>query len=424
MLRAASSLRRHTFRSEALRTTNANNNRLSLETQRRNYIFLPSSFSELQQMIQEAWSSQKERQHTVWVKLWQRPKQQLGNATIRKRRSIKTRTTNFRLKNHNRYLASKRKFLKAKQSWRERATVQMTSFRNHYIYKSHFLKEPAQADWFDADGYPKAVRNAYGRFLNPWNSQSTNGMQSLWLFFQWRMERLVNSLTRNPSPPTLALPASSTTAEESTPHLAFQSTPPPPDKIRCTWLGHSTTLVELDGFTILTDPIFSQRASPIQSWPFGAARDVDPPCTVDDLPPQIDVCVISHDHYDHLDQGSILQLKESVHYWAVPCGMSEWLQDACDISPDSILEMTWWESTRLQQSTETGDLVVLTENEDETSNNASILQMTCAPAQHWCGRNMWDRNQRLWCSWVLGSGSLKYFFAGDTALPESFPLHR
>lgn len=375
-------------------------------------------------MVQEAWSSQKERRRTVWVKLWQRPKEANGAAgspttSTRKRfrRSITNRTMNFKARQHRSYLASKQRFLNAKRLLREQATSRMTSFRGNmqqlWEWKSLSLTEPAQADWFDQDGYPKTVRNAYGRFVNPWNSQSTNGMQSLYKFFQWRMERLYNRVfgTNATLPP-------STTASSSQP-LEFQTTPPPKNQIRCTWLGHSTTLVELQGFTILTDPIFSERASPIQSWPMGVARHMPPPCTVEDLP-FINVCVISHDHYDHLDQQSVEQLKDKVQYWAVPLGMSEWLQDYCEIDKSRILEMTWWESTTVRKS-EVGHLQVVSES---ITDKDDALELVCAPAQHWCGRNMLDRNQRLWCSWVVRSGPFKYFFAGDTALPESFPLHR
>jgi L-ascorbate metabolism protein UlaG (beta-lactamase superfamily) len=170
----------------------------------------------------------------------------------------------------------------------------------------------------------------------------------------------------------------------------------------------------MQGFTVLTDPIFSERTDP---WPMGVARHTPPPCGVEDLP-EIDVCVISHDHYDHLDQSSVEELKDKVHYWAVPLGMSEWLQDYCDIPQEHILEMTWWESKSLERN-DAGDLQVTS-----TLTDSGALELVCAPAQHWCGRNMLDRNQRLWCSWVVRAGPLKFFFAGDTALPDSFPLHR
>lgn len=380
MLRAAASLRL-TARYPAGRVCSLQVRQSQRLLQQRTYIFLPASFQELQQILSEAWTTEKERQRTILVKLWERPNN-------RKRyRRFKQRET--------RYLASKNRFLNAKRLLREHTNSRMKSFRSNMKglwdarWKRITLTEPARLDWFDSEGYPKAVKDKYGRFVNPWNSQSTNGMQSLWLFVKWRMERLYNTFITPPAlpPPPHARP------------LAFAMTPPPCNRIRLTWMGHSTTLVEMGGFTIVTDPIFSHHAGPV--WPMGVARHVDPPCTIDDLP-DIDVCVISHDHYDHLDETSVLQLKKKVKYWAVPLGLSKWLQTQCDISKDCILEMTWWESTTIQ-----GD-----------------LELTCAPAQHWCGRTMWDRNQRLWSSWVIRAGDLKFYFAGDTAYPDSFPLHR
>jgi N-acyl-phosphatidylethanolamine-hydrolysing phospholipase D len=369
-------------------------------------------------MIQETWSSQKEKRRRIWVKLWQRTptpqvQQANNNASTRNRRlrrSIAARTRKFKARQQKSLLASKRRFLDVKQSLGEQARDKMTTFRGNMMrhsWKSLLLTEPAQLDWFDSEGYPKAVRNSFGRFVNPWNSQSTNGIQSLSNFLQWRVQRFYNLHIR-PRPSTTEFRQSK---------LAFVSTPPPDHQIRCTWLGHSTTLVELHGFTILTDPIFCTRTDP---WPFGETRYTPAPCTVKQLP-NIHVCVISHDHYDHLDQSTVLTLKEKVQYWAVPLKMSEWLQEHCDIPQESILEMTWWQSISLQSQP---DGTLLQTNFTATDEEENGLTLTCAPAQHWCGRNMVDRNKRLWCSWVVQSKSLKYFFAGDTALPETFPLHR
>lgn len=430
MLRAANSLRLVRGRAEWMMNTNANTC-IPQKMQQRNYIFLPASFQELSQMISEAWTSQKAKRRTVWVKLWQRPNHHHdpNNATTdsttpssavsRKRRSLSSKTRTFRMRQHKSYIASKRKFQNAKRLFREQATVRMNRLSKRLLweYKPLPITEPCNPDWFDADGYPKAVRNAFGRFVNPWKSQSTNGMQSLWKFFHWRVERLYNMFVN----PTASLAPSPTCTTDTLPTLAFQSTPPPEHQIRCTWLGHSTTLVELEGFVVLTDPIFSPRASPIASWG-GASRLMPAPCTVNDLP-SIDVCVVSHDHYDHLDLPSVLQLKNKVEYWAVPLGMGEWLQDSCDIPSSQILEMTWWQSASLERMSN-GTLRQVDSSSANNNNGENVLELTCAPAQHWCGRNMLDRNQRLWCSWVVGAGSLKYFFAGDTALPETFPLHR
>lgn len=101
---------------------------------------------------------------------------------------------------------------------------------------------------------------------------------------------------------------------------------PPPDKITTTWIGHSTVLTQFEGLTILTDPVFSQRCSPSQF--FGPKRYRNAPCTIKELP-QIDAVCISHNHYDHLDYNSIIELNRYFGHsltWFVAKGLKEWFQ--------------------------------------------------------------------------------------------------
>jgi len=154
-----------------------------------------------------------------------------------------------------------------------------------------------------------------------------------------------------------------------------------------TWVGHSTLLIQLDGVNILTDPQWSDRASPVA---FAGPRRVTPPgLPFQDLPP-IHLVLISHDHYDHLDVETVLRLHEAHHpRFLVPLGLKAWF---AELGISDVEELDWWQSR-----TERG------------------LTLTCVPAQHFSGRTPWDRNQRLWAGWVVAGRDRRMYFAGDTA---------
>jgi len=158
-----------------------------------------------------------------------------------------------------------------------------------------------------------------------------------------------------------------------------------------TWVGHSTLLVQLDGVNVLTDPQWSQRASPVS---FGGPGRVTPPgLPFEDLP-AIHAVVISHDHYDHLDVDTVKRLAASHRpRFIVPLGLKAWL---ADLGIDDVDELDWWQSRSLRG-----------------------LTFTCVPAQHFSGRTLWDRNRRLWSGWTI-AGSKRLYFAGDTAYYGAF----
>jgi L-ascorbate metabolism protein UlaG (beta-lactamase superfamily) len=160
-----------------------------------------------------------------------------------------------------------------------------------------------------------------------------------------------------------------------------------------TWVGHATLLVQLDGVNILTDPQWSERASPVS---FGGPRRVMPPgLRFEDLP-AIHLVLISHDHYDHLDVATVRRLAREHHpRFLVPLGLRAWF---ADLDIHDVEELDWWDSRVLRG-----------------------LTLTCLPAQHFSGRGLRDRNRRLWSGWAV-SGSKRLFFAGDTAPAE--PLFR
>jgi len=164
------------------------------------------------------------------------------------------------------------------------------------------------------------------------------------------------------------------------------------DDATVTWVGHATLLVQLDGVNVLTDPQWSDRASPVS---FAGPRRVTPPgLRFEDLPP-IHVVVISHDHYDHLDKATVTRLAvEHRPRFLVPLGLKAWFADA---GVTDVEELDWWDRRVVRG-----------------------LAFTCVPAQHFSGRTLWDRNRRLWSGWVVAGRSKRLYFAGDTAYFDGF----
>jgi L-ascorbate metabolism protein UlaG (beta-lactamase superfamily) len=164
---------------------------------------------------------------------------------------------------------------------------------------------------------------------------------------------------------------------------------PPVSGLRVTWLGHSSTLIEIDGARILTDPIWSERASPIR-W-LGPERWYPPPLALRDLP-AIDAVVISHDHYDHLDYGTIVALKDWKTKFIVPLGVGADLA-YWGVPERNIIELDWWERAHV-----------------------ATLEIVCTPARHASGRMLFDKDAKLWAGYALVGAAHRVFFSGDTGL--------
>lgn len=174
--------------------------------------------------------------------------------------------------------------------------------------------------------------------------------------------------------------------------------------LRATWLGHSTTLLEIDGVRVLTDPVWSDRISPVSFM--GPRRFHAAPVRIAQLP-AIDAVVISHDHYDHLDLPSVRELAHTIGH-AVPfitsLGVGGRLE-ALGIEPSRIIELDWWEKTEVRGAN-------------------GALEIRATPSRHFSGRSPFDRNRTLWSSWVIRSDRHKVFFSGDTGLTRDFETIR
>ena len=182
--------------------------------------------------------------------------------------------------------------------------------------------------------------------------------------------------------------------------------------LKVTWIGHASFLVETTsaegasrGIRILCDPVFSERTSPVQF--IGPKRYTPTPCTIEELP-DVDVVIISHNHYDHLDHATIMQLyerrTEHIHFFCA-LGNASWFH-SCGIPASQVSELDWWDGVKV------------------AVDGIGSLSLTCTPSQHISGRSIWDHGKALWCSWVLQEGAgqrgwapdklHKFYFAGDT----------
>lgn len=171
-----------------------------------------------------------------------------------------------------------------------------------------------------------------------------------------------------------------------------------------TWLGHATFLLQFKGLNILTDPHLSERASPF-SW-IGPERQVPVPIEMQQLP-AIDVLLISHDHYDSLDIGTIERLlvhnQQHPLTIIVPLGLKTWFAGQSFNAPSSalaqleVIELDWRQSVAVEG-----------------------VNFTAQPSQHWSKRSLFDAYERLWASWVISADQQRIFFAGDTGYADHF----
>ena len=151
-----------------------------------------------------------------------------------------------------------------------------------------------------------------------------------------------------------------------------------------TWIGHATFLVRMDEATFVTDPMFSERASPLS---FAGPPRLVPPGVPMEALPKVDFALVSHDHYDHADLPSLRALVAAGTRIVVPLGMA----DVARAAGAEATEMDWWEDIEI-----------------------AGVRVHCVPAQHFSGRGLTDRNRRLWAGWVVEGKARRFYHAGDT----------
>jgi N-acyl-phosphatidylethanolamine-hydrolysing phospholipase D len=224
---------------------------------------------------------------------------------------------------------------------------------------------------------PKGFRNNYVGTVT----------KSLGDFLRWQRDRIRHRL---PPPATIPTPVQAADLD----FVKRNALSGPKMIPAVTWIGHATALVQASGLNMLTDPVFSLRASPVQF--LGPARAQPPGMALADLP-HIDVVLISHNHYDHLDRLSIKALRDQsggAPVFLAPLGIKAWLQR---IGVEQPVELDWW----------------------QTHVHAGV-EFHFTPAQHWSGRSLSDRNKTLWGAWAVLGADFHWFFTGDTGYSQDF----
>ena len=203
-------------------------------------------------------------------------------------------------------------------------------------------------------------------------------------FLRWRWERIRSPL---PAPPA--------------PHEIPRATPDPArprapsGEVRVTWVGHATFVIQIGGLNVLTDPVFGKRVSPVK-W-MGPPRLAPLPMTVDELPP-VDVVLLSHDHFDHLDRPTVLALRARFGdgpVWITPRGYRGWF---ARIGIENVHELDWWDEVEI-----------------------SRVSVQALPAQHWSRRGL-RVNARHWASYGLRARAPErsLYFGGDSGYFDGY----
>ena len=217
------------------------------------------------------------------------------------------------------------------------------------------------------------------KFTNPWPNAELDHPGSALLRWQW--QRIRYGVPGTPARGSFPL---------ATPRMAQPRAPA--RECRLTWLGHASFLAQVGGLNLLFDPVFSRRASPL-AW-LGPARVTPLPLSPDQLPP-IDAILISHDHYDHLDERSVRALRDrfDAATWITPLEYRRWFARR---GVHNLIELDWWQSASLRDT-----------------------RVTATPAQHWTRRG-WHSHERLWCSFMIETPSFSLFFGADSGYCPAF----
>ena len=179
-------------------------------------------------------------------------------------------------------------------------------------------------------------------------------------------------------------------------HIANKNYPlrplTPTEKVSATFINHATFLLQFPGVNVLTDPVYSERTSP---YTFAGPKRVREPGIPFETLPAIDVVIVSHNHYDHMDMATLKKLDAKFHpLFLVPLGDDKHLKDA---GIQNVKALDWWEEVRVKD-----------------------VRFIFAPSRHWSARQLWDKNECLWGSWMIDSGAVKVYHAGDTGHGKHF----
>ena len=242
----------------------------------------------------------------------------------------------------------------------------------------HFRAFGGSPDPTQLAGRAVAARLTDGRFENLEPTTLMAPRSYPHAFYEWLFGKQMRA-------PTCPLPLVADTAR--------RLGAPAPSGLRVTWLGHSTTLIEIDGATVLTDPMWSERASPSR-W-VGPRRFHPPPLALADLP-RVDAVLISHEHYDHLDQATVQALAARGLAFHVPLGVGAHLA-AWGVPDQQIHEHDWWQAASLPGG----------------------VRIVSTPGRHFNGRGVPWRTGALWTSWSIVGPRHRAFFSGDTGPTES-----
>lgn len=218
--------------------------------------------------------------------------------------------------------------------------------------------------------YAASPQRREGRFRNHKPRPAMGFLKTLRIFWDFTFHKPKDTVPPGPTP---VVPLTKADLEAAPDRSLFR-------------LGHSTLLLKLRGGFWITDPVFAERASPVQ-WA-GPKRFHAPPIALEDLPPLRGV-VLSHDHYDHLDRETVERLAGRAEVFLTPLGVGDRLV-AWGVPAAKVRQFDWWQGTTIDG-----------------------LQFTATPAQHFSGRGLFDGDRTLWSSWVIVDGDLRVFFSGD-----------
>jgi N-acyl-phosphatidylethanolamine-hydrolysing phospholipase D len=204
---------------------------------------------------------------------------------------------------------------------------------------------------------------------------------------RWQADRIKNNL-----PPPAQTPTPQTQADQAFIHA--NATARARMQPAVTWIGHATTLVQASGLNVLTDPVLSERASPVQ---FAGPKRAQPPGLALAQLPHIDVVLISHNHFDHLDENTVKALAKQAQgapLFIVPLGIKAWL---AGLGISTVHELDWWDT-----------------------HTVGGVEFVFTPVQHWSTRGVGERNQTLWGGWAVLGPDFHWYFSGDTGYSQDF----